>query len=90
MLVQESLIGLGHLPILTIGLLNGLRLVSVAGQTIKLMRGLTALVQLIKWVFTCVWSVMIRLEIESLISRMWWGHRKDNSRLSLELALVCR
>ena len=90
MLVQESLIGLGHLPILTIGLLNGLRLVSVAGQTIKLMRGLTALVQLIKRVVTCVWPVMIRRETNSLISRMWWSQRKDNSRLSLELALVCR
>ena len=90
MLVQESLIGLGHLPILTIGLLNGLRLVLGAGFSIKIMRGLSALVQLIKWVFTYVWPVMIRREINSLISRMWWGHRKDDSRLSLELALVCR
>jgi hypothetical protein len=89
MLGQESLIGLGHLPILTIGLLNGLRLVLVAGQTRTLMRRLSALAQLVTWVFTCVLPVMIRREIKSLISRMWWGQRKDNSRLSLELALVC-
>ena len=90
MLVQESLIGLGHLPILTIGLLNGRLMGLAAGQTITLMGRLSALVQLVTWVFTCVLPVMIRWEIKSLISRMSLGQRKDNSRLSLELALVCR
>jgi hypothetical protein len=90
MLGQKSLIGLGHLPILTIGLLNGLRLVSVAGQTRTLMGGLSALGGLCILGVIIVWPVMIRREINSLISRMWLGQRKDNSRLSLELALVCR
>jgi hypothetical protein len=90
MLVLESSPGRGRLLTPIIGIPNG-RLTGLADGLSKLpILGLCALGGLRVWGVIIVWLVMIRREINSLITRMWWGHRKDNSRLSLELALVCR
>jgi hypothetical protein len=90
MLVLEPSPGRVRLLTPIIGLPN-IRLTGLADGLSKIpILGLRALAGLLVWGIIIVWLVMIRREINSLISRMWCSQCKDNSRLSLELALVCR